>query len=1187
MLNQRDCLTRKLKNHFQLWSLPLTLMLLTQMKAIAQVEIVPDTTLPNNSVVTPKDGIMEITEGSAAGDNLFHSFEQFSVLNGQTAYFDHALTIENIISRVTGDAISEIDGLIQANGTANLFLINPNGIVFGENAALDIGGSFIGTTANSLKFADDSEFSATNPESPLLTVNIPVGLQFGGDHGDIIVKGTGHSAFFDFDTFTIDRFERNLGLAVESGNTLALVGGDILLEGGNLTAEAGNIELGSVAEAGTVGLAADELGFTFDYGELSGGVINLADQASIDVSGNGSGNIQLQGDSLNLTDGSAIFAETEGDGTGGLTVIKTNQVNILGNDPDEIIPSSIWSDVYLDATGDGGSVQIDTENLLLKDGGQVNVNTFSLGDAGNLTVKANEIKVIGESPIYGDFISSLSAQADIFLTGTGGNISLETDSLFVSDGAQINASTFGDGEAGNIAIVADQVELSGGSELGVSGIFVSAEDYSTGNGGNLDLDANNLLVKNGAQIVAATSGEGDAGNLNITAQNIELSGDSELASSGIFVSTESYSTGNGGNLNLEADNLLVENGAQIVANTFGEGDAGSMTIEASLIELTGTSEENAASGVFSAVEPDALGQGGNIAITTEQLQVSDGALLNAVTYSEGNGGNIAITTEQLQVSQGGQIAVTTFASGDGGTLNIAANNVQLDGFSEVAASGLFSSALDGDGNSGDIILKSDRLSITDGATIDVGNFPSSNSDFEAGTGKAGSINLDVAILELDSSDADNFSSITASANTQAGGNISLNIADDASLRNGSQITAETQGAGNGGNINFTADNLTLNSQGQISVNSTETGNAGNIAIAAKSFDLDQGKVTATATQAAGGNIDLETDSLFLENQSEISTSVLGGDGGGGDITINNTENTQAGGNISLNIADDASLRNGSQITAETQGAGNGGNINFTADNLTLNSQGQISVNSTETGNAGNIAIAAKSFDLDQGKVTATATQAAGGNIDLETDSLFLENQSEISTSVLGGDGGGGDITINNTDFIIGKNKSKIKADAVFGDGGNIQINTTALFFDGSSEITASSEFGVDGVVEINNIESAKKLSTLQLVNNVQPPQAIVTSSCPVTKNNTFAITGKGGMPNNPGQYLRGEAVWQDLRIPAFSHVSDSAADHSTTATLVEAQTWQINQSGKVELTAKTSLSDQWGHNYQCSTALTD
>ena len=315
-------------------SLPLVLWSLANMTFSASAQVIPDKTLPNNTIVTTNGAIFNIDGGTRAGNNLFHSFEQFSLLTGQTASFNNPIDIQNIISRVTGSSISNIDGLIRAQGTANLFLINPNGIVFGANASLNIGGSFIGSTANSIRFADGSEFSASSPQAtPLLTVSIPLGLQYGPTNtGSITVNGPGNNTSFDPNNFSVITNNRPVGLQVQSQKTLALVGGNVAITGGNLTAPGGRIELGSVGTGSLVKLNPIASGWELSYDNANSFQdISLSQAASLVVSGNSGGTIQLQGRNIQVKDGSAILANTLGNGSGGsLTINASESVQASG-----------------------------------------------------------------------------------------------------------------------------------------------------------------------------------------------------------------------------------------------------------------------------------------------------------------------------------------------------------------------------------------------------------------------------------------------------------------------------------------------------------------------------------------------------------------------------------------------------------------------------------------------------------------------------------------------------------------------------------------------------------------------------------------------------------------------------------------------------------------------------------------
>ncbi|MCV3212886.1 filamentous hemagglutinin N-terminal domain-containing protein [Plectonema radiosum NIES-515] len=537
---------------------------------VIQAQITSDRTL-STEVLTTNNLDFTIINGNRVGNNLFHSFRELSVPTGGSAFFTNDLNVQNIINRVTGGSISKIDGLLKTNGSANLFLINPNGIIFGENASLNINGSFVTSTANNIIFADGTQFSATNLETPpLLTVSVPIGLQFGQIAQPIQIYGS--------------------RLEVMPGNTLAILGGDVLVKGARLAAPAGRIDLGSVASNSLVSLnpiSEWALGYKRVQNFQD---IQVSQAAFIYTSGEGNGAIQLRGRDIAIADNSQLIAFTVGQEPGQPLVIKASE-SVKVSSSSQLLTGT-------EENGPASDINIETKRLIVRDGGFIEASTFGSGAGGNIRVDASEsVELLGNG-----FYTSLGTQTlgRNNNAGNAGTVNISTGKLILRDGGRILTSTASSGNAGTLKIDASEsVEASGRAVLDTnlpSGLLAETTTSrvfipGTGNGGDLIINTQRLLVQDGASIsTAAINGStGQAGRLDINASNsVTVTGSSRGGNGQIVRSTllaASDGFGNAGDLIINTNKLTVRDGAQVSVSSTGFAPAGNLEITSGVLLL--------------------------------------------------------------------------------------------------------------------------------------------------------------------------------------------------------------------------------------------------------------------------------------------------------------------------------------------------------------------------------------------------------------------------------------------------------------------------------------------------------------------------------------------------------------------------------------------------------------------------
>ena len=1101
----------------------------------ALAQITPDSTLgAESSVVTPTNIDGRTTEridgGATRGANLFHSFEKFSVPTGGAAYFNNAANIQNIFSRVTGTSVSNIDGLLRANSTANLFLLNPNGIIFGPNASLNIGGSFLASTASQLNFADGTNFSATpHSTTPLLTVSVPIGLQYGGNAGSIqnLSQASNSSG-------------ERVGLQVQQGFTLALLGGDVRLEGGRLQALGGHVELGGLASPGSIGLNMNanqwSLIFPDGVGRADVYLTNLgSNTARVNVAASNAGSIAITARNIDISSsGTVLRGGIErnlgflGATAGDIKLNATEAINVAN--------SFITNLVSTGAVGNGGGINIQTGSLSVTNGAQLQSLTRGQGNAGGVTITAS-------GPVSFDGVDSNGYSSAVFSTvesgavGNGGSINIKAESLSLTDGVNIQTLVRGAsdarklragyGNAGNVYIdVRDAVTIAGvNRKYGYFSGVVSSVNFGTGgDAGNIDIKAGSLSLTDGGTLSADTIGQGGGGDINLDVKGaILLTGGSTARDTGestrITLGVLPRGIGSGGNLNIKAGSLVLTDGAIIKNSTQGQGNAGNIYVKADVVDISGSVPSNGLpSGLFTSTTSN--GRAGNIIFfDTRTFRVADGAALSALTKGEGQGGDISVNaTSSFEAVNGGQIVTTTFGQGQAG-------NIFLNATERVIVSG-------SDPNYANRIAK----------------FPSPISPYVAN-----------AIRETGA--ASGLFASVGPGGVSNGGNIDIK-AGSLSVTNGARLNASTSGQGNAGSVNINArerasfDGVGSNGLPSAALSNVEENAIGN-----------------------AGDINIKAGSLLVTNGAQLESRTRGR-GNARSVNINAREE------VTFDGASSNGWFSGAYSSVESGAVGNGGGINITTGSLLVTNGAGLSASSAaSSGAAGNIEVSASSIRLNNQAFLSSNTVAGQGNIILRSQDLVLRKGSNITTNAAGS-ATGGNISID-TDILVALENSDIRATAQDAFGGRVTINSQGIFgtafrnqLTPLSDITASSNLGpkFSGTVEINTPNIDPSHGLIDLPAEVVDFTGLIAQGCPgggiVGRGESkFIVTGRGGLPPNPREPLRSDAVRVSLDKPIPGKENRATAETATNPTsaepapLVEAQGWVINNKGEIVLIA--------------------
>lgn len=910
------------------------------------------------TMVTTHSHTVTITGGFRPGDglNLFHSFNQFNVGDGDTAQFLNTtpqLATSTILSRVTGGNPSSIFGTIDTTSYpgANLFLMNPAGIISGPNTTLNVSGSVAFTTADYLRLAgatgSNTGIFHANPSTTSVLTNAPVSAFgfLGSNPAAIAVQGS---------TFT-----------VEPGRSIYLIGGNqgfdhakvsvpdgVTVTKGLLLMSGGQLNIASVASPGEI--MAGSLNQTSNISGQSFGALGAVriSQSTIENGGERGGTIRIRGGHLTI-DNATVGANT--------------------------------ADIDFDAT----TLQITTT--------QLGTRTATTANAGHITLAtAGEINI--DSSLVGSESTTSSGNAGSILFSSGEGTVRFTNSTVTSQAN--NSST---GSSGNIKIDA----LHGNILLTRSNVFNRA--HVNGTLKDIQITAYDLHLRDGSAIGGDNKGAQIPGSTTIT-----LDG-----------------------------HLILSEGSFINTGAFGSANSADLIIRSPTISITGKNSDGTNSGLYTSTVSS--GDGGRLHLFTDNLQLIDGGILSSKSFVGSKG--------EIPSGHGGVVNVEGYRNP--GTL------ITING----PGSGI-STSTEGTGTAGDIVMK--------GTSVTLQN--------------EGKISAET----------------TGISSKATGGSITVTATDQLTLSNKTSITASTSGPGNAGNVWVGANDISISGGSTITASSTGSGNAGTVTVQGlqspvSSFLIDgsnSGVFTKTTNAGTGGNLSVSSNSIVIQNKGTVSGETSG---------------TGSGGNIALTAGQSVTIKDGAAVSSSSIGPGVAGNIEI---------------------NAG------KQLDVERGSITTQSNQLNGGNINIQAIDLVRVVDGKVSTSVLGGAGSGGNITIDPKVVLL--QNSDILAQANRGTGGDISITTPVFIADQSSRVDASTPFGLNGRITIQSPTSNLSGTVGQLVSKTSPPQVLLQNRCVALaggEQSTFILTGRDALPGEPIGWLSSPVSMEHWTGEETAHAS--------------------------------------------------